>query len=770
MKMTLLKIMCMIILLCSLGYTQDSIKVSPNYSTLFKQFRNLQLQEKAAVVSNYKLARDVAEFMLKDGSIYQFKPIAGKECAMMFVGEGEFSFQPPTWVEQEQLYRFYEKKKLNQPFNILFIVFADSTLQQLNKNLVFKPHKYSESINSHVEDCIDFISDDDDEISLSYGMVKTLLEGEKNSMFYAYFCEDGDDPFVFEVNPLEIEEIKFLRTSPKGDYYETINQFHKKEDYKTYKYLEKEDKRTIDVLKYKIENTIDDGFDFSAHAEITFQAEKEDQKWLNFMLYHKLEIDSIFWDDGTALDYYRPEDNFNVFIHCRPALTKGKTYKLHIHYQGDLIDREAINWFYIKSSISWYPQNNFFDKAIFDLTFHTPEDYTLISVGENTLYYEENNRIHSHWLTKYPIRNASFNIGMFEEYEIDIDGIPPTSVYISEEGHFEMGQLLGHLAGIASGSDMEKQVAADVANSIAFYQDVFGPCPVSKLYVTEIPYSLSEAFPGLIHLSWSTFQRTDQWGRDEALRGHEVAHQWWGVGVDQETYHDQWLIEGFAEYGGLWYMQSILKDNEKFFYLLSRMKQNILENRKFLLSSGQEAGPIWLGIRNVSSETEEDFAIIVYEKGAWVLHMLRNLMLDLKTMSDEKFKNVMRDFYKTYLGKSARTRDFQAIIEKHLRKDMSWFFDQWVYGTGIPEYDFSWSSIPLANGQYRVHCQLFQTNVEESFQMYVPLRVDFGEKGEARLRILVSGKTQEFVLPLMPYEPEDIEFNYLESVLCEVND
>ena len=101
---------------------------------------------------------------------------------------------------------------------------------------------------------------------------------------------------------------------------------------------------------------------------------------------------------------------------------------------------------------------------------------------------------------------------------------------------------------------------------------------------------------------------------------------------------------------------------------------------------------------------------------------------------------------------------------------MDWFFDQWVYGTGIPEYNFSWTSTPLKNGKYQIQCKINQENVEKDFQMYVPIQVSFGDKGVARLRVLVNGHKTDYTLPRMPFEPQEVKFNYLESVLCEVND
>ena len=72
---------------------------------------------------------------------------------------------------------------------------------------------------------------------------------------------------------------------------------------------------------------------------------------------------------------------------------------------------------------------------------------------------------------------------------------------------------------------------------------------------------------------------------------------------------------------------------------------------------------------------------MVYKKGAWVVHMLRILMLDLKTMNEDRFTETMQDFYRSYQGQRASTDDFRRVVERHAGTDMGWFFDQWVYGT-----------------------------------------------------------------------------------------
>ena len=79
-----------------------------------------------------------------------------------------------------------------------------------------------------------------------------------------------------------------------------------------------------------------------------------------------------------------------------------------------------------------------------------------------------------------------------------------------------------------------------------------------------------------------------------------------------------------------------------------------------------EPGPISLGYRVFASKDDDldDYQTVVYKKGAWVIHMLRILMLDLKTMSDDRFTGIMRDFYLKYEGRRASTEDFRKLVEK----------------------------------------------------------------------------------------------------------
>src|SRR5439155_162954 len=141
-------------------------------------------------------------------------------------------------------------------------------------------------------------------------------------------------------------------------------------------------------------------------------------------------------------------------------------------------------------------------------------------------------------------------------------------------------------------------VSADTVNKV-----------MTTHWVSEIPYFHGQAFPGMIHLSWWTFMGLSREGAEEVFRAHEMAHQWWGIGVEPASYRDAWLSEGFAEFGGLWYMQMILHDNDKY---LKRLKQSREEIRR----ERDKAAPIGLGWRAAES-WKGNYQLMTYQKGAW---------------------------------------------------------------------------------------------------------------------------------------------------------
>jgi aminopeptidase N len=168
---------------------------------------------------------------------------------------------------------------------------------------------------------------------------------------------------------------------------------------------------------------------------------------------------------------------------------------------------------------------------------------------------------------------------------------------------------------------------------------------------------------------------------------HEVAHQWWGHTVGFSSYRDQWMSEGFADMSASLYLSVIEKNPKKFITFWNDERELLLERNPQDFRA-IDAGSLTMGYRTSNSRTGFDTTRrLIYPKGAYILHMIRMMMHDNRT-GDQRFKETMQDFVKTYAGKAATTEDFKAAVEKHMTVEMDlegnhrmdWFFNEYVYG------------------------------------------------------------------------------------------
>ena len=734
-----------------------------SYDALFDELMKMSPRsDRVAEVANLTLQRDVARFTLQSGRIQLLTQVGGRTVGAVFRGKGMFSFAPTSLVERERLRRLEGADSLAVPFSELLLVFADGTLEELESAAKFALVPDAEEQRGVVKQGLELLADEDSR-TFEPDLMGAFLNGERNELFYAHMKRTGGGPLMFMINPNELEGVRLLSKVSRRGYSrrsEVVTQFPLR-GRGAVGSARGERLRQANVESYVIEAalppTATGELGFSASATMRIVADTTVGPWVVFELFEKLRVDSASWEGGGEATVVRGKESPLLWVLLDREIRPGDVRTLRLHYHGDLIDR-FVDFFRIKSSAAWYPRSlEGRSLARFDLTFTTASNYLLASIGDRVDSTASGRSVRTRWVTSGPIRNASFNLGLFEGYEVQEKDAPPVTVMISEKAHRKLARHY------VQQSKMREKVGADVSRSLKFFQQVYGPAPVRRFYATEIPDWHGEAFPGMVHLSWATFQNTSDQGDDEVFRAHEVAHQWWGIGVDFASYHDQWLSEGFSDFSGLWYLQTVSKDNDKYFDMLRRWRSSIL------LREG-EPGPISLGYRVFASKDDDldDYQTVVYKKGAWVVHMLRILMLDLKTMNEDRFKGMMKDFYTRYEGRRASTEDFQHVVERHVGTEMDWFFDQWVHSTAIPTYRVAHRSEPAEHGQFRVRLRVRQEGVPESFQMYVPVTLDLGKDRQARLRVKVKGPMSEIELPLMPAEPKSVKFNDLEGVLAEV--
>jgi aminopeptidase N len=257
-----------------------------------------------------------------------------------------------------------------------------------------------------------------------------------------------------------------------------------------------------------------------------------------------------------------------------------------------------------------------------------------------------------------------------------------------------------------------------------------------------------------------------------------VAHQWFGHGVGWASYHDQWLSEGFAEFSaGLFLQQAVgPKWQKDYLDFWERQRVRILEKNNFGVSPN-DAGPLWLGQRLISPRSEQAYQGVTYAKGAYVLLMLRSLMYDDHATSSDKreqpFIDMMHDYMATYRDSPASTESFKSIAEKHMTKPMDiqqngrldWFFNEWVYGTQVPRYHFTYEVQPAEGGKIRIRAEITQSEVDDHFAMLVPVFADFGN-GMVRLgQVPLAGNNTRKIDFITDRPPKKVTLNAYKDIL-----
>ncbi len=214
----------------------------------------------------------------------------------------------------------------------------------------------------------------------------------------------------------------------------------------------------------------------------------------------------------------------------------------------------------------------------------------------------------------------------------------------------------------------------------------------------------------------------------EAIVAHEIAHQWFGDSVTESTWADLWLSEGFATYFAGLFIQKY--DGEDAFREYMRDAA-----RRYLSFAGRARPPIHdtettnlMGLLNANN----------YEKGAWVLHMLRS------QLGDEAFFKGVRDYYNSHKEANATTEDLRTALEKASGKNLKQFFARWVYGSGYPRYQVRWV---VNDSQTSLTVTVNQLQDGEPFLDPLPIELTIDNQ-KVRSIINPSAKTATLTIPL----------------------
>ena len=140
---------------------------------------------------------------------------------------------------------------------------------------------------------------------------------------------------------------------------------------------------------------------------------------------------------------------------------------------------------------------------------------------------------------------------------------------------------------------------------------------------------------------------------------------------------------------------------------------------------------------------------------------------------DQAFIDMMHDFMERHRDIPASTESFKAVAEKHMTKKMDLqqdgrldgFFREWVWGTQVPRYSFKYDVQSAEGGKFKVHAEITQGEVDESFAMFVPIYADFGD-GMVRLnQSAIAGNSTRTINFLSDRRPKKVAINAYKEIL-----
>jgi aminopeptidase N len=344
-----------------------------------------------------------------------------------------------------------------------------------------------------------------------------------------------------------------------------------------------------------------------------------------------------------------------------------------------------------------------YDKATVDFLITAPDRYSVVANGIMTEESDlEGNMKLTHWKESVPVpvKVMAFGVARFAvKYEGDACRIPVWTWVFPQN---------------RSEGFNDYSIAV---KPLIFYSNLIGDYPYEKLANVQ-----SKTIYGGLENAGAIFYAENSvtgHGKAERLIAHEIAHQWFGDCVTEADWHHIWLSEGFATYLTSLYIESV--------HGKEKLSEDMVQTRDQVIKYSEKiAKPL---VDSTVTNLMELLNINSYQKGGWVLHMLRC------ETGDSSFIKGLRIYYERFKNSNALSSDFRKAMEEASGKDLNLFFRQWLYTPGQPVLKIR-SSSNNKTGATDIYIEQMQDNLFE-FPLELLIRGSSGEKLE---KVAVRGR------------------------------
>jgi len=714
------------------------------------------------------LEREDVKFYLNDGHLIFAEPYDGRDVAALFIADqpsdsGEVLVIPPSARERRSLARVVGEGVLDERFRSALFLFTDDSAVQLRREIersaTSKPDiargealatKWSPVLRNILESVsLRVLVDAYSKLPLDEGFFAAAVGGGTRGRFDVV------------VDPRQDAHVSVGRASRRqgANIYDTWTQFAGL-SYRQGR--RKPPPETGRVENYSIEVDIADDLSMKVVAELDFQPGDRRLRSFGFDLSKRLRVDAIaangvpveFLQLPTIAENGHGERADSLLVLLPEPAQDDRPVRLRFEYHGQVISQQGEGIYFVSNRGNWYPRTETLF-ADFDVTFRYPAELDLVATGRLMETTETDGRRQTRFVSEKPLRLAGFNLGSFvnaeragEGYSVSVRAtrgveerlkprqaspryvpLPPTQIRGRRRG-LQTVLVTPSKPEPAKPAERIDKVADDALEALSFFTERFGPPPTSTVTVTPIPSNIGQGFPGLVYASTlsyldpsrpplSRFSPELQTFYSKLLLPHELSHQWWGNTVTVDDDEDLWLVESLATYSSL----LLLEHREG-----TAVRNHTLENfRQSLLAENEtgdrieSAGPLVFGSRLQSSKFPDAYRVVLYHKGAWVQHMLR------ETLGTEPFLDLLRSLPRDFALQELTVDQFREAAASrlpagHPDPQLRDFFDQWVFNTGVPEFRAEWRKDGSA-----VSGTLVQEGVPEHYAFGVPLRITLAD-------------------------------------------
>jgi hypothetical protein len=761
-------------------------------------------------VREISFAREDLRLYLSDGYLIFGRPVDGRRISAVFSahnegGDGELLLMPPSKSERLSLATFTKSPNLNEHFRLAVMLFTDGTAEELAGLIRSRPdlakspetgllleRQFSSAVNN---------------LAASFAMrfLYELLSGSPPAGGFFYAAVRGNRLGNFDVvyDPSAPEQIQVGQVNFRENraYFDVWTSFQSR----AFRSGARRFEPVAEPLKdYRIEAVLGPDLELEATTRARLETGPRSYPVLHFEISDAMHVSAVRID-GEACEVFEREalrDNLlrglgnKLFLAVPPQpLAAGRSYEVEFQHRGRVVREAGNGVYYVGSRGSWYPRRGA-HFANYDVTFRYPAHLNLVFTGQTVEDRTEGEWRITRRRSESPIRLFGFNVGEYQQTEVARDGyrvevyanrrlekglepapevivVPRSEPPWTQRRHRGLPEVIAIPSAPARVDPSARlhSLAAEIADAFAFMAAHFGPPPSRTLTVSPIPGFFGQGFSGLLYLSTVSYldprerppavrNEYHEYFFSEILHAHEVAHQWWGNVVTAATYQDEWLMEALANYSALLMLEK-RKGPEALRQVLDRYRTNLTATTEAGVTI-ESAGPISWGARLDSSQARA-WRTITYEKGSWIMHMLRRLL------GDERFLAMLGELCRRHRFAGITTGEFRRLAAEFLPAEapdpgLESFFDTWVYGVGIPRLEFT-HTLRGRPPQLRFTGAVTQSEVPPGFTALVPVELRFPGKPPLRRWIRTGEEPATFSLALAQ-KPSEVVFNPGDSVLA----